>query len=305
MRIGLAAYGLSGPELVRLTVAADAAGFEEVWVGEHVVLPVGYASDHPTKGTVSHQQHTRPIIDPGTELVDPLVALAACAASTTSIRLATGMYLGALRPPLVTARMAYTLHQLSGGRFVMGLGAGWLVEEFTAIGVSFEGRWRRLEETLEILRRAWAGGPFSYRGSCFAFDSVQICRDPIDVPVILGGNSPTALKRAARLGDGWFSSGTPSLDDSCRYRDGLLAEREAAGRTDPFDICVRLAGSEATSIEAYAAEGFDHVVIWADQAWAESVEPDERPAHLRSVAERLGVSPRGSGRSSGRDRLDP
>ena len=166
-----------------------------------------------------------------------MVALGAVAGATTRIGLATGMYILPLRHPLAVARATCTLQEVSGGRFRLGIGAGWLREEFVALDVPFESRGARLEEAVEVVRRAWRGGPFAYRGDHFAFDEVQITPRPTPVPLVLGGNSPRALRRAATLGDGWFSSGTPSLPEAIRMRDELSRLRDQTGRgTGPLPL---------------------------------------------------------------------
>jgi probable F420-dependent oxidoreductase len=285
VRIGISVYDLDVRDLVELAAAADELGFESLWLGEHIVLPVGYRSAHPVTGGGDHQLHDRPIVDPATKLVDPLVALAGCAAHTRSILLATGIYLVPLRSPVVTARMVHTLHGLSGGRFLLGAGAGWLEEEFAAVGVPFERRGERLEENLEVIRTALAGGPFRRDGLL-----LQLCEDPVSVPVILGGNTERALQRAARLGDGWFASGTPDLGDACRWRDRVLALRDQAGRSGDFSVHVRVPGADRDVIERYAEARFDRVVIWADQIWPSKGDLESKRVALAEAAVRLGVT---------------
>ena len=179
LRIGLSTYDISATELVQLAVAADEAGFESLWLGEHIVLPYDYASEHPTTGDTAHQHHTGPIVDPSTKLLDPLVALAACAAATTRLRLATGIYILPLRHPLLTARMTLTLQDVAGGRFLLGVGSGWLEEEFDSLGVPFDDRAARMDETLAILREAWSGKVFSHDGPLFSFGNVQLSPEPV------------------------------------------------------------------------------------------------------------------------------
>ena len=174
LRVGLSAYDISAPDLVQLAASADAAGFESLWLGEHIVLPSDYGSEHPTTGDTAHQHHTGPIVDPSTKLLDPLVALAACASVTTQLRLATGIFILPLRHPLITARMTLTLQDAAGGRFLLGVGSGWLEEEFDALAVPFDDRAARMDETLAILRRAWSGDTFSHDGSLFSFGNVQL-----------------------------------------------------------------------------------------------------------------------------------
>ena len=290
MRIGISAYDMTATGLLDLASAADAAGFDTLWLGEHLFLPVAYEAEHPTSGGDAHKHHTGPVVSPETELLDPLVELAAVAGATRRIRLATGIFILPLRHPLATARAAATLQEVSCGRFLFGVGFGWLEEEFDALGIPFDERVGRFEESIDVMRAAWAGGPFEHHGRHFSFDTVQLTTRPGPVPLILGGNSPRALRRAARLGDGWFSSGTPDLDEAQRLRDELHRLRHDAGRTDPFHVFVRVEPADPAMIERYAAAGFDDVAVWADQLWAPGRGTDP-PAALAAAADRLGIAP--------------
>jgi probable F420-dependent oxidoreductase len=235
MNVGLSTYNISASELIRLAVAADEAGVESLWLGEHIILPLDYTSDHPTTGSTGHQHHTGPIVDPTTTLLDPLVALSACAAVTNRIHLATGIYILPLRHPLLTARMTLTLQDAAAGRFLLGVGSGWLREEFDALDVPFDDRATRMDETITILRKAWNADEFAHEGTLFSFGTIRATPTPVEVPLILGGNTERALRRAATIGDGWFSSGTPALDDALRLRDRVLALR-AENDPPPFPI---------------------------------------------------------------------
>lgn len=281
MRIGLSAYDLPARDLLELAVAADEYGFEGLWLGEHVVLPYGYSSEHPTSGGSGHQHHSGPVIDPATELLDPLPALSAAAALTTRLNLATGIYILPLRHPLVTARAACTLQEISAGRFELGVGAGWLREEFDALDVPFEGRGARLEETLSILRKAWSGGPFEHHGPCFDFGPVQVTPRPVTVPVVLGGNTDRALRRAVRLGDAWFSSGTPTFAEALSLRDRIGTLSAESGRTTPLRTYFRAERCDPALVRRYAAEGFTDLVLWADQIWPKG----DLSAKRRSLAQ--------------------
>jgi probable F420-dependent oxidoreductase len=283
VRVGLCAYDLGARDLVELARAADELGFDSLWLGEHVVLPVAYASEHPTHGGAAHQHHAGAIVDPATRLLDPWAALGAAAAVTSRLRLATGIYLLPLRHPLATARALCTLHDVAGGRVALGVGAGWLREEFDALGVPFAERGARLEEALAVLRRALAGGPFDHRGEHFAFGPVQVSPRPVDVQLVLGGNSDRALRRAARLGDAWFASGTPSFEEAVRLQDRL---DELAGR--PIPAYVRMAKPDPGLAERYRAAGFAEVIVWADQVWTGDT-PGERRAALARAAAVLGL----------------
>ena len=289
MNVGLSAYNMSAADLVDLAAASDECGFSDLWLGEHIVLPCDYASEHPTTGESAHQHHRGPIIDPHTKLVDPLVAMAAMAAVTTRLRLATGIYLLGARHPLVSARMTATLHDVSHGRFLLGVGSGWLREEFAALGIPFEERVGRYEEAIDVLRAAWAGGPFRHDGHHFRFDSVQVAAEPLAIPLILGGNTEPALARAVARADGWFASGTPSFDDACHLRDRVRELRRAAGLTGAFPLWFRMPGSDPGELDRYRAEGFENVLVWADQLWPAIGNLAEKRAALAAGAARLGV----------------
>ena len=232
MDVGLSVYDIAGAELVALGAAAEQAGFSTLWLGEHIVLPVDYEAEHPTTGSETNRSHLKRIIDPATKLLDPLVALSAVAAVTERIRLATGIYLVGLRHPLAVARMTLTLQDIAGGRFMLGVGSGWLEEEFAALDVPFEQRRVRFEEALAVLRSAWAGGEISFAGAHVAFEHVIVTAEAVHVPLILGGNTEPALRRAAATADGWFSSGNPTFEEAVRLRArlGELAEASGAAR---------------------------------------------------------------------------
>jgi len=289
VKVGLSVYNISAADLVDLAVAADELGFESLWLGEHIVLPLEYGSEHPTTGATAHRHHAGPIIDPSTILVDPLVALSAAAAATNRIKLATGIYLLPLRPPLVTARMTATLHDVSHGRFILGVGSGWLEEEFDAIGVPFAERGSRYEEAIEILRLAWSGQPFRFEGRHFRNGLVQMSDAPVVIPLILGGNSERALRRAALMADGWFASGTPAFEDAVRWRDRLVELREENGRAGDFPVWVRVPKPDPHDIARYGQAGLDRVLVWADQVWPATGDLASKRASLAAAAALLGV----------------
>ena len=286
MKIGLTAYDVHAREFLPLAMAADEAGFSSLWLGEHVVLPIGYASEHPTKQQPGVQHHTGPIVSPDTELVDPLVQLGAAAAVTSRIGLATGIYILPLRHPLAVARSACTVQELAEGRFRFGLGFGWLEEEFTVLDVPFAERVTRFEEGIDVLQAAWASGEVRHEGRHFSISGVQVTKRPTAVPLMLGGNTDKALRRAARLGDGWFSSGTPPFEESVRLRAELLRLRAESERADdPFELVFRLAGADPATVRQYEDAGFDEVLIWTDQVWpAEGSLEAKREAMFAAAA---------------------
>jgi probable F420-dependent oxidoreductase len=293
VQIGLTAYDVPAREFLDLAAAADRAGFSSLWLGEHVVLPTGYSTEHPTKVQPGQQHHTGPIVSPDTELVDPLVQLGAAAAVTTRITLATGIFILPLRHPLAAARSACTVHELAGGRFRFGLGFGWLKEEFDALDVPFTERVTRFEEAIDILRAAWRSGEIRHEGRHFTISGVQVTPHVTEIPLMLGGNTERALRRAAQLGDGWFSSGTPPFEESKRLRAELRRLRGESERADdPFPLVFRIEGADPATVRRYADEGFDEVLIWTDQVWPASRPLEAKREAMFAAAESLGIRPR-------------
>jgi probable F420-dependent oxidoreductase len=296
MRIGISCYDQSVEDLVTIGTAAEDLGFESLWLGEHVLAPMTYGSTHPAQpgesdhpGGAGRSDHNgKPIVDPSVYLADPLIALAAVAARTSTVRLATGIYLLPLRHPLLTARAVATLAEVSNGRFALGIGSGWLREEFQALGVPFAGRTARLEEQLAVLRAALRGGPFDFHGEHYDIDTVQVRPTPVHVPLVLGGNSEAALARAVRLADGWFTSGIPTLEQALRLRDRIDQLRAETGRTEPFETTWRIATPDPELVERYAIEGFENLLVMKYDVWVGD-DVDARRASLAAVADRLGL----------------
>ncbi len=298
MKVGITTYNMKASELVELSVAAEPLGFDSIWLGEHLVWPGDYASAHPNEKESGQPDRPQSVVAPDTELADPLVTLAAIAASTTRLELGTAIYLLALRHPLATARAVTTLQDLSRGRLFLGVGTGWLEEEFAALGVPFGERVPRFDEAVDLLRLSLQGGPFEHRGRWFPTNGViQVERDPCHVPIIFGGNTERALNRAARVADGWVASGTPRLEDFLRMRDRLESLRASYGRTGPFRYWVRANSWDPELIHRYRMEAVDEVLLWArtpydttrdGEVWPRSSEND-RSERLIEVALALGL----------------
>ena len=290
MKIGLTAYDVHAAEFLDLAAAADEAGFSSLWLGEHVVLPHGYSTEHPTKQQPGQQHHSGPIVSRDTELVDPLVQLGAAAAVTSRIQLATGIFILPLRHPLAVARSACTVQELAGGRFVFGLGFGWLEEEFSVLDVPFAERITRFEEGIEVLQAAWRSGEVKHEGRHFSIRGVQVTKRVTEIPLMLGGNSDKALRRAVRLGDGWFSSGTPPFEESIRLRGELQRLRAESERADdPLTLVFRMEGADPATARRYADDGFEEVLIWTDQVWPADQPLEAKREAMFAAADDLGV----------------
>jgi probable F420-dependent oxidoreductase len=222
-------------QLVEIARGAEAAGFEGVLVSEHLFIPGTYAAGYP------YSETGRPDFDAHTPFPDPWVTMTAMAAATSRLRFTTMVHILPLHHPLEVAKAVGTASIFSGGRIALGAGAGWMREEFEVLGVDFATRGKRFNESIEILRRVWRGGMVDYRGEIFAFDPLQMSPAPPEpIPIYIGGASPAALGRAARLGDGWLGAGnTP--DEAAEILGELRRLREDAGRGAlPFEAIVPL-----------------------------------------------------------------
>ncbi len=190
----------SGEGAALLGRSAEAAGFESVWTVEHIVYPEGYESTYP------YSRHGKM---PGTSenpIPDPLVWLAHISAVTDTLKLATGISLLPEHNPLKFAKEVATLDSMSGGRVELGIGIGWLKEEFAALGVPWERRGPRTEEYMEVIRTLWSGDDVSFHGEFVDFDHISCNPKPANgrVPIHIGGHSEAAAKRAGRVGDGFW-----------------------------------------------------------------------------------------------------
>ncbi len=188
--------------------AAEAAGFESVWTVEHVLYPDGYESSYP------YDPSGKMAMTADTPLPDPLIWLTWVAAHSESLRLGTGILILPQRNPLVLAKQLATLDDLSGGRMDLGIGVGWLREEFDALGIPFEHRGARTDDYVAAMRAVWDADHASHDGPFSSFSGVSVNPKPVNgrVPIHVGGHTPAAARRAGRLGDGFFP-GEGNLDD--------------------------------------------------------------------------------------------
>jgi probable F420-dependent oxidoreductase len=186
---------------VELLQAAEAAGFESAWTVEHTVVPAGYRSAYPYSpdGRMPGGAEDFP-------LPDPLIWMAYVAAATTRINLATGILILPQHNPVVIAKQVATLDHLSHGRVLLGIGVGWLKEEFDAIGAAFADRGERTDEYVHAMRALWSEAKPSFQGRYVKFHDAYCRPQPVrgTVPIIVGGHSRAAARRAGRIGDGFF-----------------------------------------------------------------------------------------------------
>lgn len=267
MRYGVALGRMHPSMFVTAAEAADELGYDSVWLPEHLVLPVEMSSS-PFPG----QDH--PPVPPSLPVFDAFAYLAHLAGRTTRVRLATHVYNLGLRHPFVAARAVQTVDVVSGGRVEVGVGAGWLPTEWAAAQLDFTSRGARLDEALEVCRRLWTEPTVAHDGRFFSFPSVMFEPKPLQQPhppVLIGGESPAALGRAARW-DGWV--GLHHTPDTARaVVDELRRRREGAGRADAaFSVTVGADVADEATVAALEAAGVDRVIV---SPWARTREvPD-------------------------------
>ncbi len=246
---------------VAIAQAAEAGGVESLWTVEHTIVPAGYQSTYPYSPTGRM---------PGPEdsdIPDPLIWLTYVAASTSTIRLGTGILILPQRNPIVLAKEVATLDRLSGGRVELGIGVGWLEEEFDAIGVSFADRGKRTDDYVAALRALWTQDEATHHGTHSSFDKAISRPRPTQgsVPIVVGGHSKAAARRAGRLGDGFFP-GRGSHEDLKALIDVMRATAVEHGR-DPDAIEITAGGNGALGsgaldeVKALGDLGVSRVII--------------------------------------------
>ena len=263
MKVGLAfasSVGIDGPSALEICRRAEAAGFESVWGGEHVVMPDSIVSRYP------YTADGRIPAEPDTPIPDPLIWLAFAAAAAPTLRLGTCILIVPQRNPLVLAKELATLDQLSGGRVELGLGVGWMKEEFDALGVDWERRGARNDEYIAAMRALWAGPHAEFHGEFVDFAPVTCSPRPVNgsIPVLVGGDTDAAVNRAVRIADGYFP-GEGDFERLTELLGRLNRAAEQAGR-DPNSIEINAMfgvqmADPAAGVEQMAALGVGRIMI--------------------------------------------
>jgi probable F420-dependent oxidoreductase len=269
---------VTGPAIGEMAAAAEAAGFDAVYVTDHPAADVQWLEGG------------------GHHALEPLVGLAFAAAATTTIKLQTHVYVAAYRNPFLAAKGVATLDALSGGRVLLGVAAGYLRPEFGALGVDFDERNDLLDECIEVMRTVWTEDAVAYDGRHFKARAVTMRPRPVSTPtppIWIGGNSGRAMRRAVELGDGWVPFPNPvaaaratktpsitSLDELAVRLDAMREHAKKVERSEPIDVCFA-PFAKADDPDDYEALGvtwlavqFDGVTTraeWIDRirAWAD------------------------------------
>jgi probable F420-dependent oxidoreductase len=259
MKIGLVPINVgvqSAEQMIGLAKLAESLGFESVWTFEHVVVPIDYESKYP------YDASGKMGAAPETNFVDPLIAIGILAAHTETLRFGTGVNILSQANPLYLAKQAASLDFVSGGRFSLGVGIGWLREEFRAMGVPFERRGARFDDYLQGMRKVWSGDVVDHQSEFFDWSGFKSYPLPANLPVVIGGNKGKVFDRIARYGDGWFA---PSADpeDMAESLGALRRACEAVDRSpDEIEItCLWPAQGGADAVARYAAAGVGRLLI--------------------------------------------
>jgi probable F420-dependent oxidoreductase len=258
-------YAIRPDELAR---AAEERGFESLFVPEHTHIPVSRRTPYPGGGELPKEySHT----------MDPFVSLAAAAAVTKKIKLATGICLVIEHDPIVLAKEVATLDVLSNGRFILGIGAGWNVEEMENHGTNFKTRWKLLRERVEAMKAIWSNDEAYYHGEFVNFDSVWSWPKPVqkpNPPVILGGHGSKALQRVVRYCDGWLPIAMRGTADVLKGMTELKQIAQEAGR-DPKSISVSVffAPPDQKGLDEFEKAGAARAIFGLPPAGRDQVLP--------------------------------
>ena len=258
MKIGISTFPTDySPDVAAVARRAEALGFESLWVPEHVMLPVASSTKWPgsAEGVIPKVY---------ADIADPFVALARASGVTERLMLGTAICLVPERNPLLLAKEVASLDMFSGGRFLFGVGAGWLREELELLGGDFDRRWGQTKEAVLAMKELWTRTKSEFHGEFYDFPPVYSFPRPVQrphPPVLLGGMAERVFKRVAEWGDGWIPNRvTPAEVREGRARLDELAQ--AAGR-DPSSIQITVSGQppDAGLIEEYGEAGADRVIV--------------------------------------------
>ncbi len=258
MKIGISTFPTDySPDVAAVARRAEELGFESLWVPEHVMLPVASSTKWPgsTEGAIPKVY---------ADIADPFVALARASGVTERLMLGTAICLVPERNPLLLAKEVASLDMFSGGRFLFGIGAGWLREELELLGGDFDRRWGQTKEAVLAMKEIWTRTESEFHGEFYDFPPVYSFPRPVQrphPPVLLGGMAERVFKRVAEWGDGWIPNRvTPAEVREGRARLDELAQ--AAGR-DPSSIEITVSGQppDAGLIEEYGEAGADRVIV--------------------------------------------
>jgi len=263
MKVGLIPINIGHThvdDMIAVAKKAEEVGVESVWTFEHVIVPVDYASKYP------YSADGKMGLPPEANFLDPLVALTAIACHTEQLRLATGVNILPQVSPLYLAKQAATLDFVSNGRFSLGIGIGWLKEEFAALNAPFEARGARFDDYVEAMKKVWSGEVVEHQSQFLSWSGFKSYPVPVQkphLPVIIGGSKGKAFERVAKHGDGWYAP-TANLGQL----SPLLAQLDAACKEHGRDrstvevSCMWIPAAEGLDVVSqYEEAGVDRLIV--------------------------------------------
>ena len=263
MQIGAAMfftdYSMTAPDLAR---AVEERGFESLWAPEHSHIPLSRKTPFPQGGDLPKKY---------AEAMDPFVSLTAAAAVTTRLLVGTGICLVAQRDPIQTAKLVASIDQVSGGRFLFGIGNGWNQDEMENHGTDFRSRHKLARERVEAMKAIWTQSKAEYHGEFVNFDPMMAWPKPVrkpHPPVIVGGAFPYGARRALAYGDGWIPHASrPEYGDVADFIPQFRQMAAEAGR-DLADVPITIWGSkpDADRVRRLADMGVSRVIVSLDSA---------------------------------------
>jgi probable F420-dependent oxidoreductase len=256
----------NGPDIVRTAQRAEALGFHSVWLFDHLFTPVQLESKYPYSPDGSYA------MTPEFPFFDPVAVMGVVAGATQRIHFGTRVLIPTYRHPVVLAKELATIDAVAGGRMILGVGAGWMAEEFDAVDVGLDDRFVRMDEHLALMRAAWQQGVSEHRGHFYSHVKAGFGPQPPGegntIPLIVGGHGDAALRRAARYGDGWAVSAS-GPDMAARGADVAIRDRldtlsrlcDEAGRTidDLLLVSQAFLGESIDTLRRQAELGIDVV----------------------------------------------
>ncbi len=259
-------YSMTPAELGQ---ALEARGFELVWAPEHSHIPSSRLSQPASGGELGKQYY---------DVMDPFVTLTAAAVATTTLKVATGVCLVIQRDTIQTAKLVATLDQVSGGRFLFGIGGGWNQEEMADHGTVFKTRFKRMREQIEAMKAIWTQSEPEYHGEIVDFPKMRTWPKPVQKPhppVIVGGAFPYSARRAIRYGDGWVPNASrPSYADVTEFLPQFRQMAADAGR-DPAAVPVSVFGAPENldRLKRYSDQGIARAVVTLPSAKSDEILP--------------------------------
>jgi probable F420-dependent oxidoreductase len=258
MKFGAFLWQRRGEDLAANAQLAEQLGFESLWMGEHLGFPLEFKSSYP------YDKSGRPPVRNDAMIHDPLIVFAYLAAVTKRIKFATGVYILPLRNPFSVAKAVASLDQLSNGRFLFGVGIGWLKEEFEWVGMDWGSRARRNNEMLKLMETLFTQEVPRFKGSTVSTEGFYFNPKTVQQPhppYIIGGNTDPAMKRACRLGDGWYGI-AKTLDEALVLVTRIREIEKGYARAKPLELTmgVQWRNTSLDDVKRLAEVGIERVL---------------------------------------------